>query len=295
VARAERAEPEKAEPEAKAAQAEAAGAAGVQLAEAEAAGAEEAEAEEAEAAGATTSPLFRAFEDDKLCQHFLSEPSVEAGITGMSVHIVRVGKAEKIFCGIRSKSVGITAFRKSNVLWAADVTDGGGDVLIARIQHSQGNWSPVLRAATPNALGRLILDATGASKKTKLSAPKFFGIDYFKNLGKKRHMFPTPESPARCFSCAGVITGKHRYDETTLARLCDSWSCRKRKRRITEPDNDEGQLILNIALCWETERLSALSSQAWMNTERRQNFLLQQLLRRASRSMRFTNYSCVPT
>lgn len=182
------------------------------------------------------STLLCAFKDDNLCEHFLNEPSVFAG---KSARIVRVGPPGESVCGIRSKSVGIVTFKKCKVLWAADVV-GSNKVVFARVRNAQGTWSPILPTDSANALGRLILQQTTASKNTKISAPKFFGIDYFDILGDKRHRFSAPTEPLKCFSCGTTIIGKPRYDEVSLARLCDSSGCRNRKRKA-DIEEDEGE------------------------------------------------------
>lgn len=183
--------------------------------------------------------LLRAFDDDKLCQHFLEEPSI---LAQKNVRIVRVGPPGVTSFGIRPRSVGITKTRKCEVLWAVDVSDDGEEVIFARIRNQTGAWSSTLQAETTFALVKSILVFFEASKNTKVSAPNFFGVKFFEDLGATRHTFPA-DGPTRCFSCTKVIMSKPRYDQATLARLCDSSTCRSRKRKVVEDaDDDEGSV-----------------------------------------------------
>ena len=180
--------------------------------------------------------LLQAVEDDSLCEHFRNEPAVTAR---NNVRIVRVGQPGNTIFGIRAKSIGITTFKKYEALWAVDKHEEA-ELLFARIRDPQGSWSPILQAPTANALSRCVLDRAGASKKTKMSARDFFGVQYFEKLGNKQHKFPPPSTPPKCFSCSGSITGQPRYQQETLARLCDSSRCRNRKRKLADSDEEDG-------------------------------------------------------
>lgn len=176
--------------------------------------------------------LLRAFEDEMLCMHFLEEPSIVLD----AARIIRVGPPEQpCVSGIRQKSVGSFTTHGRKVVWAVDA-----GLVFARVCDKQGAWSPILQANTAYTLGRTILDHVGASKNTRISAPKFFGTKYFAELGEKRHTFPKPTIPVKCFSCSKIISGVSRYDPVTLARLCDSSGCRSRKRKAQEIDEDDG-------------------------------------------------------
>lgn len=171
--------------------------------------------------------LLEAFSDVKLCDHFLSEPALSVGGTA---RLVRVGLPGEGVCGIRSRSVGTFSYKNYRVVWAVEK-----DEIFARYVDHDGVWSPILEARTANALGRAFLDSIG-SKTSKISAPKFFGVHYFKNLGSKRHTFPKSDESGTCFTCGEIIRGRHRYHLITLARLCDSSRCKKRKAAVLDDD-----------------------------------------------------------
>lgn len=191
--------------------------------------------------------LMRAFEDDKLCDHFLQEPYVDAG--KMKVRIVRVGPPASNTFNIRPKSVGVTPYKRCNALWAVD-SDNGCVVYFARVCNTQGVWSRLLRADSANKLACEILKEAGASKSSRVSAQDFFGVPFFQKQGSKHFKFPKPSSPPRCFACSASITSRSRYNEVTLARLCDSSACKNRKRKSADTDESDGLcLVLYLLDC----------------------------------------------
>jgi hypothetical protein len=192
---------------------------------------------DAEAAGTA---LLRALEDNHLCDHFVAEPSAEVTSSKYDVRIVRVGPPVNRPHDIRPRSIGITKFKGCEVLWAADSCDGEA-IYFARICHPASGWGDVHRAKSANILASSVLQASGASAKTRVSALEFFGFEYFRSLGSKNQKFKKPSSPAKCFSCSTTIKGQPRYDEVTLARTCERYNCRNRKRKIAEVDENDGE------------------------------------------------------
>lgn len=198
------------------------------------------EASDTVASGTTAarSGLMEALElQDRLCDHFCSEPFVEVA-TKSRPRLVRIGApALENSSVIRPRSIGITVFRKHTTLWGSDIIEGQ-QTYFARVQcpGPTAKWGPMLEADTPNKLTDKIILATGGSTASQVSAPQFYGFAYFKELGKKIHNFPKHTSPTTCFSCRATIKGRARYDEISLARICDSSGCRNRKRKVKEVD-----------------------------------------------------------
>lgn len=187
--------------------------------------------------------LMEALLDDELCNHFLSEPAVAVD-TKFQPRVVRVGPPTNgVDHHIRPPAVGFTVYRKQQVLWAMDKF-GEDLVCFARVCHLSGEWSKMLTASTMNGLARLILQATGAGKKARVSAPLFFGETFFKELANKRYAFPAPPANAKCFLCGAGNQNRWRFDETTLARKCEG--CRtRRKKNVETSEIDEGLRLLS--------------------------------------------------
>ena len=98
-----------------------------------------------------------------------------------------------------------------------------------------------MEASSVNRLSELMVRLAGAGPKTRVPGPAFLGVAYFQELGDKHHKFPKSAAPSQCFSCCVMITGsRHRFDENTLARTCERYTCRNRKRKVVVVEDGNG-------------------------------------------------------
>jgi hypothetical protein len=179
---------------------------------------------------------MEALANANLCEHFLAEPFVTVE-SKYKPRIIRVGNGTQEY---RPPSVGITDFGQNTIVWAVDVCDGK-QVFCGRIRQEGGEWTELLIAQTAYGLTQQILKKTSPGKKSKVSAPQFFGLDFFVSL-RKKHGFPKPPETAKCFRCGVTRPKKWRIDRTDLSRVCDR--CRSpRDNYAAAKKVDEGTLL----------------------------------------------------
>ena len=105
-----------------------------------------------------------------------------------------------------------------------------------------------MTAKTRHALGKSVLQVTGAKPKSQVSAAQFFAQGFFAALGSKRYAYPEAPATARCFSCGARNQRRWRFDEVTLARKCEGCRTRKRKRTAVVEVSEEGRIRAQVLL-----------------------------------------------
>ena len=130
---------------------------------------------------------------------------------------------------LRPKSLGVTTYLQKDILWGADSADGRSLIFFARVRGDDGLWGDIVQASTLNKLAELTIRQAGAGPKARVPAPQFFGTKFFEDLHGTRYTFPAVPPTAKCYACAATNQTRWRYDEVTLARMCEK--CRTRRKR----------------------------------------------------------------